>query len=119
VGEQDQVTRAQSTAYLPANKVKDAANAALRKLVAERMGVMDIVTRDHQRVSGWYRSRDWAKRTLPQGHKAIADQFRVHDERALLAIIDLASAAMRHAPDLTMDVTAEDFQLLKPFYVED
>lgn len=110
--------RAQSTAYLPANKVKEAANAALRKLQQERLGVMDIVTRDHQR-SGWFRSKDWAKRTLPAGHKSIAEQYRAHDEKALLQIIDLASAATKLAPDLTMDVTATDFALLKPFYVEE
>jgi hypothetical protein len=105
--------RGLSSTVLPARAVEVASAKALAGLREERQAVKATAMADHRR-----RHPVAALLGLepPQEIKYLWEEFRKHDETCLEALQALAGAALDANPLFTVEMTADDFRLLSPFY---
>lgn len=112
--------RGLSSTILPASTVAAACGAALAEIDAERKAVEKTVVDDFINGKGWLMRRsltyDHALRILPVELKTIFEEFRRHDIDVLRALGALARAALDADPSFTVEITADDFRLLRTHY---
>jgi hypothetical protein len=112
--------RGLSCTILPAKHVYEACSAALAAIDAERRGVEKTVVEDFINSKGWMTRKSLsyahALLILPGDRKVIFEEYRKHDIDVLKALGDLAQAALDANPDFTVEITADDFRLLRSFY---
>lgn len=107
--------RGLSSTVLPAGKVRRAASLALVALVGERSAVERTVVADARRRR-WWGSYNAVRDSLPESQRMIFTEYRKHDEACLRAIAALCAAALDANPLFTVEMTADDFRLIHPFY---
>lgn len=112
----------QSSTILPAVKVAKASRAALTALIEDRDALRQ------QLITSY--ADDWAKNhpfkhalygrsgvgLLPEHFAIIWKQHREQDQHVLESLLDLARAAADTNAAFNVEVTVEDFRLIRKFY---
>jgi hypothetical protein len=117
------VPQGMTSTVLPANVVAKAALDAIADLQMHRADLRRKCEdnwikqwRNCHSVRKWFASDEDMRGLVPPGIHVISEQYRAGDEATLRAIKDLALAAADAHMNLTVQVTADDFRLLSPFY---
>lgn len=114
--------RGLSVALLPAKRVYHATMDALVKLREDRIDAKEVCEADWVRqwraehsIKRIYASEEHIISKMPEFMK-MWREHRKDDESVLMALAGLAEAAMDHDKNFTVEITADDFRIIREFY---